>query len=248
MKKDELFCTPLQKQFEFDAGVASVFDDMAMRSIPYYTESLKLCADFVLQAIIRDTCVYDLGCSTGNFLLELASRLNGAQNSEPNNNANGVRLIGIDSSKAMIERASLKANTYGKNIDFICDDFLSLNIQNASAVIANYTMQFVRPMQRSALVEKIFAGLCDGGVFVMSEKMASCDKVLDKQMIARYYLYKKEQGYSQNEITTKREALENVLIPYSLQENYQMLQNAGFQSVEVLFKWVNFGTLIARKA
>lgn len=235
--KDELFSTPFAKQFEFDEEVASVFDDMAARSIPYYTESLRLCADFVLQALCPNTWVYDLGCSTGNFLLELASKLDN----------NKVNLVGVDNSSAMIERAGLKASAYGKRIDFICQDFLNFDIHNACAVVANYTMQFVRPMQRSLLAERIFQGLNSGGIFIMSEKMTTQDKVLDKQMIERYYLYKKEQGYTQNEIVSKREALENVLVPYSLQENIQMLQNSGFESVEVLFKWVNFGTLIARK-
>lgn len=239
--KDEIFINPPLKQFEFDEGVASVFDDMINRSIPYYEQSLKLGVDFVINSLKRagnSGVVYDLGCSTGNFLLELSSRLEG----------NEYSLIGIDNSSAMIDRARLKAKTYGKKIDFICGDFIDISINNATAIVTNYTMQFIRPMNRSSLINKIFEAIGEDGIFIMSEKMTSPDKVLDKEMIQRYYLYKKEQGYSQNEITTKREALENVLVPYSLEENIQMLKNAGFKNVEVLFKWVNFATLIARKS
>ncbi|PAF42615.1 carboxy-S-adenosyl-L-methionine synthase CmoA [Helicobacter sp. 11S03491-1] len=235
--KDKIFTKIYSKQFEFDEGVASVFDDMALRSIPYYCESLKLSVDFALNALGEQGIVYDLGCSTGSFLIELAQKIKGMQ----------IDLIGVDSSKAMIERAKLKAKTYGKEIEFICKDFLDIDIHNACVVVTNYTMQFVRPMQRHILAHKIFEGLCEGGILIMSEKMTSQDKVLDRQMIDRYYLYKKEQGYTQNEINTKREALENVLIPYTLEENFKMLKEVGFQSVEVLFKWVNFATLIARK-
>ncbi|PAF48056.1 carboxy-S-adenosyl-L-methionine synthase CmoA [Helicobacter sp. 12S02634-8] len=236
--KDEIFLTPLGKQFEFDEGVASVFDDMAIRSIPHYTETLQLCVDFALQALALGGKVYDLGCSTGNFLLELASQIDCTQ----------VELVGVDNSEAMIERASLKASAYGKKIAFICGDFLEIDLSGACVIVAHYTMQFVRPIQRAILLDKIYQALKSGGIFLMSEKMTSADKRLDKQMIERYHRYKQTQGYTQNEITSKREALENVLIPYSLQENFQMLHNAGFDSVEVLFKWVNFGTLIARKS
>lgn len=238
--KDDIFLNPPLKQFEFDEGVASVFDDMINRSIPYYEQSLKLGVDFVINSLERSEnagIVYDLGCSTGNFLLELSGRLKEGKYS----------LIGIDNSVAMIDRARLKAKTYGKEIDFICGDFLDISMKDATAVVANYTMQFIRPMNRSSLINKIFESIKKDGIFIMSEKMTSPDKVLDKEMIQRYYLYKKEQGYSQNEITAKREALENVLVPYSLEENIQMLKNAGFKDVEVLFKWVNFASLIARK-
>lgn len=239
--KDDIFLNPSFKQFEFDEGVASVFDDMINRSIPYYEQSLRLSVDFVINSLQRagnSGVVYDLGCSTGNFLLELSGRLKEGEYS----------LIGIDNSAAMIDRARLKTKTYGKEIDFVCGDFLDISINNATAVIANYTMQFIRPMNRSSLIDRIFQAIRKDGIFIMSEKMTSPDKVLDKEMIQRYYLYKKEQGYSQNEITAKREALENVLVPYSLEENIQMLRNAGFKNVEVLFKWVNFATLIARKS
>ncbi|MDO7252968.1 carboxy-S-adenosyl-L-methionine synthase CmoA [Helicobacter cappadocius] len=241
--KDEIFLTPPLKQFEFDEGVASVFDDMVARSIPFYAQSLGLSVDFVKNCLEKigqnGGVVYDLGCSTGTFLLELSNRLEkGHQHS----------LIGIDNSSAMIERAKLKAKTYGKEIDFVCRDFLDFHIDKACAVVANYTIQFVRPINRTSLIDRIFKGIIEGGIFVMSEKMSSPDKVLDREMIQRYYDYKKEQGYTQNEITIKREALENVLVPYSLEENIEILKNAGFKSVEVLFKWINFATIIARKS
>ncbi|PAF54225.1 carboxy-S-adenosyl-L-methionine synthase CmoA [Helicobacter sp. 13S00482-2] len=241
--RDQIFLKSPLKQFEFDEGVASVFDDMATRSIPFYTQSLGLGVDFVknsLEKIGKNRgVVYDLGCSTGNFLLELSDRLK-----QDNQNS----LIGIDNSSAMIDRAQLKAKTYGKQIDFICEDFLNFDINGACSVVANYTIQFVRPINRDSLIKKVFDAIIEGGIFIMSEKMSSFDKILDKEMIERYYAYKKEQGYTQNEITTKREALENVLIPYTLEENIEMLKNAGFKSIEVLFKWVNFATLIARKS
>jgi tRNA (cmo5U34)-methyltransferase len=45
----------------------------------------------------------------------------------------------------------------------------------------------------------------------------------------------------------KREALENVLVPYSEEENILMAKNAGFSHCEVLLRWANFCTFIAIK-
>ena len=43
----------------------------------------------------------------------------------------------------------------------------------------------------------------------------------------------------------KREALENVLVPYSEEENIKMALHNGFSHCEVIFRWANFATFIA---
>lgn len=233
--KDTLFQTNIKKQFEFDESVASVFDDMLERSIPFYKEQIDLIAHFASLHLKEGGLVYDLGSSTGNALFALHSLSPQSQ------------LVGIDSSSAMCERALLKAQAYGSNARFICEDFLTFSFDPCDVVIASWTMQFVRPLMREKMIKKIFESLKSGGVFLMSEKVLGSDKELTHSMIEYYHRYKITQGYTQFEINQKREALENVLIPYTLDENIDMLKNAGFSCVEVLFKWVNFALLIAKK-
>lgn len=236
--KDSLFSQKINKQFEFDESVASVFDDMLHRSIPFYEEQVKLIAHFASLLLKEGGRVYDLGSSTGNVLFALSSLSPKAE------------CIGIDSSLAMIEKSQLKAQAYGDNggkIKFQQADFLSYDFLPSRVMIANYTMQFVRPMQREKMINKIFDALQEGGIFLMGEKMISSEKFLDRAMIEHYFAYKSSQGYSKIEITQKREALENVLIPYTQEENFLMLKNAGFKQIEILFKWVNFALIIAKK-
>lgn len=255
--KDRIFMQDVGKQFEFDAQVASVFDDMLERSIPHYKEVLGLIVDFcsynlqIPQSPSRESIelqssnvcgdsqplVYDLGSSTGTTLLALSQVL------PPH-----THFVGIDNSQAMIDKASLKAKAYGAKIDFVCADLLEYDFLPSHIMIANYILQFIRPMQRTTLLQKIYHSLNNGGILIISEKMISHHRILDHQMIERYLRYKSEQGgYSQTEISKKREALENVLIPFSLEENITLLKEVGFEGIEVLFKWVNFGTIIAKK-
>lgn len=238
--KDRIFKQDIGKQFEFDAQVASVFDDMLERSIPHYKEVLGLIVDFCSYALesskSANPLVYDLGSSTGTTLLALSQAL------PPH-----TQFIGVDSSQAMVNKASLKAQAYDAKVDFVCADLLEYDFLHSDIVIANYSLQFIRPMQRPALLQKIYNTLSDDGILIVSEKMTSPHRILDRQMIERYVRYKKEQGYTKSEISKKREALENVLVPFSLEENIAMLREIGFSGIEVLFKWVNFGTLIAKK-
>ena len=234
--KDKVFDKPITKQFEFDEEVASVFDDMLDRSVPYYKESLDLTINFALKYLNDKDKVFDLGCSTASTLISLA------QNSKKK-----LNLIGIDSSSAMLQRAKTKVHAFGLDIDFVCDDIFNVDMSNSKVIIANYTLQFIRPLQREKLIKKIYDSLEEGGIFIFSEKVISNDKVLNKHCIDEYYDFKKTQGYSEFEIAQKREALENVLIPYSEDENKNMIKDAGFATCDTIFKWVNFATFIAIK-
>ncbi|PUD37293.1 carboxy-S-adenosyl-L-methionine synthase CmoA [Helicobacter pylori] len=245
--KDTLFNESLNKRFCFDEKVAHVFDDMLERSIPYYHEMLNLGAYFIAQNLkeniypkslpkpLPKPLIYDLGCSTGNFFIALNQQIQ-----------QDIELIGIDNSMPMLKKAQEKLKDFN-NARFECMDFLEVEFKEASAFSLLFVLQFVRPMQREVLLKKIYNSLALNGVLLVGEKIMSEDRILDKQMIELYYLYKQNQGYSHNEIAFKREALENVLVPYSLKENIALLESVGFKHVEAVFKWVNFTLLAARK-
>jgi len=234
--KDKLFEKPIEKQFEFDEDVASVFDDMLSRSVPFYNEMLKVTGSFALKYLKDQDTIYDLGCSTASTLINIA-----------NHSKVKLNLIGIDTSLAMLNQAKHKAKAYGHDINFIEDDIFNVEFKDAKIIISNYTLQFIRPLQREKLIKKIYDSIKDNGIFIFSEKIISDDKLLNKQFIDEYYKFKKEQGYSEFEIAQKREALENVLIPYTYEENRKMILDAGFKHFDCIFKWINFGTFIAIK-
>lgn len=293
--RDRLFENELGEKFSFSKEVASVFDDMLPRSVPYYNDNIAL----ITELLAGRRAICDLGCSTGNLLLFLAQNLN------------CEILCGIDNSAPMLEIAKAKANAYGVKITFIKADILDFDFkvpnyaldstknQNTNSnivsetkqitskakqkmglcsckkgnkinplltkqmadlsqkdefdstyfdtIIANYTMQFIRPQKREKLCKKIYENLQKNGIFIMSEKLVSEDKWLDKRLIDIYHNFKTQNGYSKTEISKKREALENILIPFSQNENIAMLEDAGFKTVEVVFRFGNFATFIALK-
>jgi len=236
MKQDKVFSKPIEKKFEFDEAVASVFDDMLSRSVPFYDEVRKLVISLILAEQKEGLKVLDLGSSTAKFLLDLHAKME-----------EKMQLKGLDNSQAMLDRAEQKCQAFGANIDLELADMLSYVYKEEDIIVANYTLQFIRPMQRMELVKKLYEGLNDDGVFIFSEKVVFKDKKLDKDLIDIYYDYKKEQGYSDYEIAQKREALENVLIPFTIEENIQMCKDAGFKNVDTVFQWSNFVTFVSKK-
>ena len=233
---DKVFTKPIKKQFEFDEEVAAVFDDMLERSVPYYKESQKITQFFALKQLENGGLLYDLGCSTASLLLNIHRELK-----------DEVTLIGLDNSEAMLEQARKKIDVYGANIEVINADILKFEYEKADVFVSNYTLQFIRPLVREELIKRIASSLKKDALFIFSEKVISHHSKLNKDLIECYYDFKKEQGYSEYEIMQKREALENVLVPYSEDENIKMALSCGFSHCEVVFRWANFATFIAIK-
>jgi len=236
VQRDRVFEKPIAKKFEFDEAVASVFDDMLSRSVPFYDEVRKLVISLILAEEKEGMRVLDLGSSTAKFLLDLH-----AKKTLP------MQLKGLDNSQAMIDRAVQKCQAFGADIKLELADMLTYRYEAEDVIVANYTLQFIRPMQRIELVKRLYEGLREEGMFIFSEKVVFDDKRLDKQMIDIYYRYKKAQGYSEYEIAQKREALENVLIPFTIEENIRMCKEAGFSEVDTIFQWANFVTFRVKK-
>lgn len=234
--QDKVFSKEISKKFEFDEAVASVFDDMLSRSVPFYGVVQKLIIDIILTHQEDGKKVLDLGVSTAKLLLELKSKM-----------SREMLLKGIDNSDAMLDRAKNKCHAFGADIQLELADMLTYNYDSEDIIIANYTLQFIRPMQRVDLIKDIYNGLNQDGIFIFSEKVVFDNKKLDKDLIDIYYEYKKEQGYSEYEISQKREALENILIPFTIDENIKMCKDAGFNSIDTVFQWGNFVTFVASK-
>jgi tRNA (cmo5U34)-methyltransferase len=233
---DKVFTKPIKKQFEFDEDVAAVFDDMLQRSIPFYSESQKITEFFALKKLLDGGLMYDLGCSTATLLINIRKKLD-----------SDAILIGLDNSQAMLDRAKKKCEAFGANVEVKNEDILKYEYKMADVFVSNYTLQFVRPLVREELVKKVASSLNKEGIFIFSEKVISHESKLNKDLIECYYDFKKTQGYSEYEIGQKREALENILVPYSEDENIKMALNSGFSHCEVIFRWANFATFIAIK-
>jgi len=238
--KDTLFqVQEIEEDFEFSDRVVEVFDDMLDRSIPFYKEVILATAGLLDNLLQENDRVVDLGCATGTTLLEFSRLLQ-----KP-----GIRYLGVDNSKAMLEKARLKAELYSKQkkISFMEEDISKISLPDTGAFILNYTLQFVRPVLRQEFLETLLFNLRPGGVLVLSEKIICHEPLLNRKFIERYHHFKRKKGYSELEIAKKREALENILIPFSIEENKKLLKKAGFQSIETYFQWFNFVSIVAIK-
>lgn len=225
--------------FVFDEKVAAVFTDMINRSVPGYATILSMIGMLADRYCQRGSTVYDLGCSLGGAALAMAHHMGHEE----------YRLQAVDNSEAMIRRLegilAEEPERIRARIRTECADIADIPIENASVVVLNFTLQFIAPEQRPALLRRIHDGLRPGGILVLSEKIRFPDAQMDELFVDMYHQFKRVQGYSEMEVSQKRAALENVLVPESIDTHKQRLRQAGFQACDVWFQCFNFASLVA---
>lgn len=241
MNKDTIFSAPIEKlgDFTFDESVAEVFPDMIQRSVPGYSNIITAIGMLAERFVTENTNVYDLGCSRGAATLSARRHIR-----QPN-----VKIIGIDNSQPMVERCRQHVNAYHSDIpvEILCDDIRQVEIKNASMVILNFTLQFLPPEDRLALLEKIYAGLTPNGLLVLSEKFRFEEENVNDLLIDLHHQFKRANGYSELEVSQKRTALENVMRTDSVETHKARLKSVGFSHIELWFQCFNFGSMIAIK-
>jgi tRNA (cmo5U34)-methyltransferase len=228
----------LAGQFTFDSAVARVFPDMIRRSVPGYAETVAMSGVIAGEYARDNTNLYDLGCSLGAVTLAMRHGVK----------ANHCKIIGIDSSSAMIEQAGhyIALDEGSVEVELLCADITAQTIENASVVALNYVLQFIAQHQRLGLLTEIAQGLNVGGALILSEKICFDDE--EQPLQDKLHLdFKRANGYSELEIAQKRSAIENVLIPETDSAHVTRLKQAGFSQVIRWYQCFNFVSYLAIK-
>ncbi|MDD2760223.1 MAG: carboxy-S-adenosyl-L-methionine synthase CmoA [Methylomonas sp.] len=239
--KDSLYANPLGDitAFQFDEAVVNVFPDMIRRSVPGYGAMISAIGMLAGRFGQQNSVCYDLGCSLGAATWAMREQIQ----------ADNCRIVAVDSSEAMITRLKQNMPVGGgkSSVEVVCADIRQIAIERASVVVLNFTLQFIPLEDRAALMAKIYQAMLPGGVLILSEKLRFEDVRQQSLQTDMHEHFKKLQGYSDMEISQKRTALENVLIPESFSVHQARLLAAGFGSAEIWFQYFNFASMIALK-
>ena len=239
--RDKLFSKPLGKvpKFVFDRSVVDVFPDMIQRSVPGYQTIINHTGELADRFVKENSHCYDLGCSLGASTLAIRERIE-------NRNAT---IFAVDNSQAMLDKLAsiLDDHPASTTTKLIKSDICDIQITNASLVILNFTLQFIPLEHRAELISNIYKGLNTNGCLIISEKLNFESESLNQLLSELHHQFKRDQGYSDLEISQKRDAIDKVLMPETLNTHIDRLKQCGFKSASPWFQCYNFGSLIAIK-
>ena len=241
VKKDSIFKVSNFNDltFSFNEEVTEVFEDMIDRSVPGYTSSLRLIENLSRKYFIEGTHCYDLGCSLGASTISLIKAIGKREG----------RVFAIDNSPAMLAECEKKCSDLIKtgNVKFIKQDVNEAQIEKASVVVINFVLQFLNSKDRDGLLKKVFLGMKQGALLILSEKIHFDNKFRNQTIYNLHHQFKSNNGYTKMEISRKRDALEGVLVTDLETLHLKRLESIGFKKVRKVMTNLNFMTLVAEK-
>jgi len=210
------------KDFSFET--IKDFDKHIDLSIPNYSHLSEIIESVSQYFIYRDSFVYDIGCSTGTLIKNLSLKTDDKS----------IKFIGIDISENLLPPSD-------KILNFVYQDLESLgfSLSNCSLVTSVFTLQFIHPQSRERIIETVYSSLIPGGAFIIAEKIYSESGKAQDIMNFAHYDYK-SKSFTEAEILGKQKQLRRIMKPRTQEENESELLKAGFKTVELFFKTLNF--------
>lgn len=227
----------ISRTWSFNAKVSKVFDDHVKQSIPLYKEfhsQISKIAEFYCK---DESLIYDLGCSTGNFICEIS-----------NIKRNNLSIVGIDNSKKMIDICKKKTNKIKKNkITLICDDMFKINFKKCDLVICCLVLPFFSRGRQELLIKKIYKSLNNHGAAIILNKSISKFPHFENIFNQLYSDFKLRKGISSRDVLKKAQSLRSVHTLNTTDDDLFFLKKIGFKKTDIFFKYLNFTGFIVEK-
>lgn len=213
--------------WSFTKEVSEEFEKHVRQSVPLYDliqSSIAHLSDYYVQ---KNGVVYDLGCATGETLLQI-------QNRHPDKHLN---LIGVDNSPHMIEKSKEKLIQY-PGVELVSSDIEDFQFSlKSNFILSILTLQFIPFADREEILKRVFDHLHEGGAFICVEKTTAGNPTTQNIFTHIHYEIKQESGLSYEEILLKEKLLRGVMTPISISENMSLLNRAGFETDIFLKHW-----------
>ena len=208
---------------------AKEFDDIIIKLIPYYNQMIGALIDsihFDSNAAIR---IIDLGCGTGTISKRISEKY-------PNS-----KIICLDVASNMIEIAKHKLSGHN-DVEFITGDFSKIDTNDKYDVIVSSLAlhHLENDKEKKDFYTKIYGYLTDSGIFYNADVVLASTEYLQDVNMNRWIEFI-NKSVSMDEILNKwiptYKAEDR---PAKLLDQLKWLEDIGFKSVDVIWKYYNF--------
>jgi len=211
---------------KFDFNTIDNFDDHINKSIPNYDLLIKAIKNISDYFYVKNTNIYDLGCSTGKLLKELSY--------------SDCQKIGIDNSSLLPKQNydNLKFINLDLNQDF--------KIENCSILYSIFTMQFLNPKNKYNYIKNIYDGLNIDGAMILCEKIYFEDGKIQEINLFSHWEHKLN-NFTSDEIINKQFDLKLIMKCMLEKDLLNLLKEVGFNKIYSFWQIYNFKGYIVIK-
>lgn len=228
--------------FAFDSEVSKIFPDMARRSIPLYEEAHRLHVALLRPILDQPRVrVCDVGASRGHFFKEICNQL---QISVTEGDER-LELYAIDSSPDMLHL--LAEEMPWVSCIRACAEHMKNFAEPMDIINMSYVLQFIEEdTEKTKVLRWAERNLSPDGVLILGQK-DKIDPPFEERFTEEYYAFRRRNGYTDEEIKAKTEALKGAMWPSHAEWLRALVCEVGFTSYEETTRWLQFSTAICRR-
>ncbi len=211
---------PAEEMTDFFTKRIDEYDNLHLTN---WAEEYAHIADFFDDGL---SSLLDIGCGTGLELESIYKRF-------PK-----VKVTGIDLSKSMLNK--LREKYSGRDMDIISADYFEYPFEENKydAAMSFETLHHFKYGKKQLIYNKLNQTIKDGGYYIECDYIACCDE--EEALCLEGYEYRRKQNNISEDLFV------HIDIPLTLEHQVELMKNAGFKVVNVLYQ--NAGTAIIRAA
>jgi len=216
----------IKEHFETEAHE---FDSLIIKLIPYYDQMMNALIDSIQFDTSDNIRIIDLGCGTGTIAKRLADKF-------PNS-----KIVCLDIASKMIEIAKYKLLDH-TNTEFIVGDFSRIEFKEQfDVVVSSLALHHIETdNEKKEFYTKIFNILTNSGQFINADVVLATTDYQQNTNMNRWIDYM-NKSISMDEIINKWIPGYNAEDrPSKLTDQLKWLEEIGFKTVDVIWKYYSF--------
>lgn len=203
------------------------YDSIIIKLIPYYKEMVQAIIATIPFQSGKEIDIIDLGCGTGTISHTIQQQYGEA------------KFTLVDIAENMLKIAEQKL---GKNCTYINSDFNSFDFDKQyDVIVSSLALHHLETdSDKQLFYNKIYKALKEGGVFINGDVVKAQTEKLQETFIEKWVAYM-NRSVDIKEINEKW--LPNYYAedrPIPLMSHLEMLKNAGFKDIDVVWKYYGF--------
>ncbi|MGB4400704.1 MAG: class I SAM-dependent methyltransferase [Daejeonella sp.] len=225
----------MEKVEQFYDQISSKYSELIAKCVPRYSELMYNMFHYIPEDF-QPKRILDLGCGTGNLTDEMIKRFPEAE------------IDALDISEDILKESKQRFSNK-PNIRYIQADFKSMHLPPGSydLIMSSIAIHHIEDPDKIKLYSEVHQALKAGGIFIFADQTRGISDEIYKTNIAAWKEEAFKLGSTQENWDMWMEHQDAHDFHTPIKWHFDQLQHAGFTETDILWKYLLWAVIWARK-
>jgi len=224
----------MKHSHDYFRDIAASYDSLVLRAVPRYEEMV----DELVRCLPETaTSVLELGCGTGRLTALLLTHYSSAQ------------ITAVDAAPEMIDVAGeqvSRGSSAASRVEFVVSTFEEFSAPNGAYDLVTSNLSLHHIVEKAPFYSKLRKMIALGGLFVLGDELKAEAPRIDALNRGAWMEFSRQPGHLTEEELSEILRHDAEFDHYeTLGEQVRMLEAAGFDPVDCVWRWRNYAAFVA---